>query len=99
MAYKVIILYQLYMPSYFLGTFTEYPYIILQVSTVISCSGIMSNKEIPGPSEKHCFYPLSYLQPAIPSLLPVLVQQPIIRQLPNRIWNYSSLFAALTCYV
>ena len=27
MAYKVIILYQLYMPSYFLGTFTEYPYI------------------------------------------------------------------------
>ena len=28
MAYKVIILYQLYMPSYFLGTFTEYPLII-----------------------------------------------------------------------
>ena len=26
MAYKVIILYQLYMPSYFLGTFTEYPH-------------------------------------------------------------------------
>ena len=26
MAYKVIILYQLYMPSYFLGTFTEYPW-------------------------------------------------------------------------
>ena len=26
MAYKVIILYRLYMPSYFLGT-TEYPYI------------------------------------------------------------------------
>ena len=25
MAYKVIILYRLYMPSYFLGTFTEYP--------------------------------------------------------------------------
>ena len=25
MAYKVIILYQFYMPSYFLGTFTEYP--------------------------------------------------------------------------
>ena len=24
MAYKVIILYRLYMPSYFLGTFTEY---------------------------------------------------------------------------
>ena len=28
MAYKVIILYRLYMPSYFLGTFTEYPEII-----------------------------------------------------------------------
>ena len=31
MAYKVIILYQLYMPSYFLGTFTEYPYVIFIV--------------------------------------------------------------------
>ena len=30
MAYKVIILYQLYMPSYFLGTFTEYPYLYHQ---------------------------------------------------------------------
>ena len=30
MAYKVIILYQLYMPSYFLGTFTEYPYLVVQ---------------------------------------------------------------------
>jgi len=28
MAYKVIILYRLYMPSYFLGTFTEYPVIV-----------------------------------------------------------------------
>ena len=28
MAYKVIILYRLYMPSYFLGTFTEYPQLI-----------------------------------------------------------------------
>ena len=27
MAYKVIILYRLYMPSYFLGTFAEYPYL------------------------------------------------------------------------
>ena len=32
MAYKVIILYRLYMPSYFLGTFTEYPYIILSAT-------------------------------------------------------------------
>ena len=31
MAYKVIILYQLYMPSYFLGTFTEYPYLYEQL--------------------------------------------------------------------
>ena len=31
MAYKVIILYQLYMPSYFLGTFTEYPYYIFVI--------------------------------------------------------------------
>lgn len=30
MAYKVIILYQLYMPSYFLGTFTEYPNLYLR---------------------------------------------------------------------
>ncbi len=30
MAYKVIILYQLYMPSYFLGTFTEYPYFFIR---------------------------------------------------------------------
>ena len=29
MAYKVIILYRLYMPSYVLGTFTEYPFIFL----------------------------------------------------------------------
>ena len=27
MAYKVIILYRLYMPSYVLGTFTEYPFL------------------------------------------------------------------------
>ena len=29
MAYKVIILYRLYMPSYFLGTFTEDPSLII----------------------------------------------------------------------
>ena len=29
MAYKVIILYRLYMPSYFLGTFTEYPFSVI----------------------------------------------------------------------
>ncbi len=31
MAYKVIILYQLYMPSYFLGTFTEYPFLVQKI--------------------------------------------------------------------
>ena len=31
MAYKVIILYRLYMPSYFLGTFTEYPDLSLEL--------------------------------------------------------------------
>ena len=36
MAYKVIILYQLYMPSYFLGTFTEYPY--LKVTAVLKAA-------------------------------------------------------------
>ena len=30
MAYKVIILYRLYMPSYVLGTFTEYPYLCIK---------------------------------------------------------------------
>lgn len=30
MAYKVIILYRLYMPSYFLGTFTEYPFLFVE---------------------------------------------------------------------
>ena len=34
MAYKVIILYQLYMPSYFLGTFTEYPSIATSVRAI-----------------------------------------------------------------
>ena len=30
MAHKVIIFYRLYMPYYFLGTFTEYPYLYIQ---------------------------------------------------------------------
>ena len=37
MAYKVIILYQLYMPSYFLGTFTEYPYIVIYNQIILKC--------------------------------------------------------------
>ena len=41
MAYKVIILYRLYMPSYVLGTFTEYPY--LAFSFYRRCSQIVPN--------------------------------------------------------
>ena len=29
MAYEVVMSYHLHMPSYFLGTFTEYPYLIV----------------------------------------------------------------------
>ena len=45
MAYKVIILYQLYMPSYFLGTFTEYPYISTDKPPKRLLSGSTCNKE------------------------------------------------------
>jgi len=42
MAYKVIILYRLYMPSYFLGTFTEYPEInTVSVSAFVSLSTML----------------------------------------------------------
>ena len=36
MAYKVIILYRLYMPSYFLGTFTEYPQLMLRENEYVA---------------------------------------------------------------
>ena len=39
MAYKVIIIYRLYMPSYFLGTFTEYPYIFIFQGYVLIVGG------------------------------------------------------------
>ena len=44
MAYKVIILYQLYMPSYFLGTFTEYPFIVLKYYKVYIQPRKVNNK-------------------------------------------------------
>lgn len=47
MAYKVIILYQLYMPSYFLGTFTEYPFI---AGMVIKCTRYESKIYTPAES-------------------------------------------------
>ena len=62
MAYKVIILYQLYMPSYFLGTFTEYPYQVQAVPTLMLFkagkmvwrqSGAMQATQIRQVIEKH----------------------------------------------
>ena len=31
MAYEVVMSYHLHMPSYFLGTFTEYPFLMSQI--------------------------------------------------------------------
>ena len=53
MAYKVIILYQLYMPSYFLGTFTEYPYIITSVSASDMCTYLKGGNEYVNFEEKY----------------------------------------------
>ena len=36
MAYEVVMPYHLHMPSYFLGTFTEYPFVKLYTETVPS---------------------------------------------------------------
>ena len=47
MAYKVIILYRLYMPSYFLGTFTEYP-CLDQVQKIFSRMFFCFDKEHSG---------------------------------------------------
>ena len=41
MAYKVIILYQLYMPSYFLGTFTEYPALVQKYGESVELSPVL----------------------------------------------------------
>ena len=38
MAYKVIILYRLYMPSYVLGTFTEYPILDRKAAFLLSAN-------------------------------------------------------------
>lgn len=46
MAYKVIILYQLYMPSYFLGTFTEYPYFIMDEASCMDYTFIFMRNRI-----------------------------------------------------
>ena len=52
MAYKVIILYRLYMPSYFLGTFTEYPY----TKNNLKKSGMLSNT-----IEEACHFKIIFL--------------------------------------
>ena len=44
MAYKVIILYRLYMPSYVLGTFTEYPGRALNTAEIHRFMNDMSNE-------------------------------------------------------
>ena len=40
MAYEVVMPYHLHMPSYFLETFTEYPYGMILISTygILTCS-------------------------------------------------------------
>ena len=54
MAYKVIILYQLYMPSYFLGTFTEYPFLITEITE----AGLNFLPFAISVTTKNIFYPL-----------------------------------------
>ena len=46
MAYKVIILYRLYMPSYVLGTFTEYPDLQILISNIKGSIKFRSGKVI-----------------------------------------------------
>ena len=37
MAYEVVMSYHLHMPSYFLGTFTEYPFLIFNLKKQSVC--------------------------------------------------------------
>ena len=53
MAYKVIILYQLYMPSYFLGTFTEYPSIKYLAKNLRTCGVCKIALDIPKTGDYH----------------------------------------------
>ena len=45
MAYKVIILYRLYMPSYVLGTFTEYPFLNLFPNFIEQFNSLLQENE------------------------------------------------------
>ncbi len=44
MAYEVVMSYHLHMPSYFLGTFTEYPYLIAFYLLFRTALGTESNE-------------------------------------------------------
>ena len=49
MAYEVVMSYHLHMPSYFLGTFTEYPYVWRgeedRIVEFVSCVGYIIKKK------------------------------------------------------
>ena len=58
MAHKVIILYRLYMPYYFLGTFTEYPYInFLTVGNLIILPALGIEEDEQALSQIKQYYP------------------------------------------
>ena len=48
MAYEVVMSYHLHMPSYFLGTFTEYPYVMNKkgLSRLCSCFCLFAHRGI-----------------------------------------------------
>ena len=45
MAYEVVMSYHLHMPSYFLGTFTEYPSCMLYISLSVYATGGVFRKK------------------------------------------------------
>ncbi len=47
MAYEMVMPYHLHMPSYFLETFTEYPYRNLSISVIPSIEGGLNNHSAP----------------------------------------------------
>ncbi len=50
MAYEVVMSYHLHMPSYFLGTFTEYPFLCKVLAVILP--KIAGKKYLSGQSEK-----------------------------------------------
>ena len=45
MAYEMVMPYHLHMPSYFLETFTEYPYIEKMLFTIENCLSLCQKKQ------------------------------------------------------